>query len=282
MRLYLTLGLGLIIVATIAIQTPQNLTSASGQPGGTFCNDELLRPKEPESQRDQNRKLNTVSPTVSAKLSEGAANIRTLQGVLNRVEKARYFKEPDAKELETAMSATAAAWYAAFNEATSEAQEASKSEGKEGSVGSLTAFEREANVQVEGIRQIESRLKAIQKRVENKTYKMDQSLNQSLNQIEREQIKEARPQASCTGTLVYSFASEGSNLTDAAMPSLGVPCLSPCKNKQWNACLSCILSKLPSAVGAWNSFQSCWNGASSPWKAVKQAACLLAFGVKLA
>jgi hypothetical protein len=280
MRLLLTLLLGLVIVAAVAIQTPLNLTSATGQPGGILVSGEVLQPKQPEPQREQNRQLNAVSPTVSAKLSEGAANVRTLQGVLNRVEKARYFKEQDAKELETAMSATAEALYTAFNEATKEAEQAGKSEGKEGSVGSLRAFEREANVQLAVSRQIESRLKAIQRRVENKSYKMDQSLGQSLNQTEREQIGGPRPRGPYTGRLVSSFGERSSgdlNFTSPSMPSLVAPCVSPCANKQWGACVACIASKAPSAIGAWNTFQSCWNGAKSPWKWLKQAACLVKF-----
>jgi hypothetical protein len=282
-RLFLTLVLGLVTVAAIVIQTPLNPTSATSQPGGMLDVDAAVDPKRPEPQ-EQNRQLNVVSPSVRAKLSEGAANVRTIQGVLNRVEKARHLKEQDAKELETGMKATAEVLYAAFNEATSEAEEAGKSEGKRGSVGSLRTFEREVTVQLASIQQIEARLKAIQRRIENKSYKMDQSLEQSSNQLEGKQIRKARPQATFTGKLVNSFAevsSDGSTLP-SAMPNLVKPCVSPCLNKQWGACVACILSKVPSAIGSYNAFQSCWNGAKNPWKAVKQAACLAKFVAVLA
>lgn len=279
-RLFLTFVLGAITTVVLVIQTPLNPTFATGQPSGSLAADARLQPKQPEPQKKQNPQLKTVSPTVSAKLSESAANVRTLQNVLTRVEKAKYLKDQDVKELETAMSATAEALYAAFNQATSEAQEASKSEGAAGSVGSLEVFEREANVQLAATRQIESRLKTIQKRVESKTYRMDESMDQSLNQTAPEQTRTARRPALYAWKFVNSFAEvscEGSNLASTAMPSLGVPCISPCRNQQWSACLSCILSKLPAAGTAYNNFKSCWNGASSPWKAIKQAACLVKF-----
>src|SRR5882762_9103010 len=130
MRLFLVLVIGLLIVAAVAIQTPFDRTSATGQPGAILVGTTVSEPEKPEPQGEQNRQLNTVSPSVNAKLKEAGAKVRTLQAVLDRVEKAKYFKEQDAKELETGMSATAESLYAAYNEATSEAEEAGKSEGK--------------------------------------------------------------------------------------------------------------------------------------------------------
>jgi hypothetical protein len=254
----------LVLVSVVAL-----FSAAAFMANGAFGNPQ-----------QQNRQLTVASPTVRAKLSEGAANVRTVQSVLNRVEKAKYLKEQDVKQLETAMSATAEALYAAFNKATSEAEEAGKSEGKTGSVGSLKAFEDGVTVQLASVNQIEARLKAIQKSVENKSYKMDRSLEQSLNQTEREQIREARPRVTYAGRLVNSFAevsSGGSNLTSAAIPKLAAPCVSPCWNKQWSVCLTCILSKGPAVIDAYKDFLKCWNGAKNPFKVVKQAACLAKF-----
>ncbi len=67
--------------------------------------------------------------------------------------------------------------------------------------------------------------------------------------------------------------------------SLAAPCVVPCYNKDWGACLSCIVRAGPAAVAAWSRFQSCWNGAGkSKWTPlwVWRIHCLADFVAKLA
>ncbi|MBD0369803.1 MAG: hypothetical protein ICV60_03045 [Pyrinomonadaceae bacterium] len=249
-----------------------------------------MAPRQTEGidlQAEQYRRVSTVTPSVTERINASAANVRNLQNILLRVEGGKYLKEQDAKELETSMNTVAQDLYAAFNDAVQQAEAAAKSEGKSGGTANLLAFERDVEEQLVSIQKVESGLKNIQRQVEIKTYKLEPAfrpdLAPNLNQLELKQFGEFSHYGSYKENSAGSFVKPWcGNPANAAMPKTVAPCVSPCWNKQWGACLTCILSKAPSVVGSYNAFQSCWNNAKAPWKAVKQAGCLSSFVYVLA
>ena len=63
------------------------------------------------------------------------------------------------------------------------------------------------------------------------------------------------------------------------------PCVVPCRNQNWAACLACINRATAAARTAWSQYQSCKGGAGKPrWVPLRvwQAGCLLKFIAVLA
>ena len=63
------------------------------------------------------------------------------------------------------------------------------------------------------------------------------------------------------------------------------PCVGPCAAQKWGACVTCVVTAIPSGYEAWNAFVSCWNGSGRPswvWTWVWKTGCVLAFVARLA
>jgi hypothetical protein len=202
---------------------------------------------------------------------------------ITKVERSKAVNDSDTEKLATLVAGYANDLKAAFDQASRDAQEASESKGKRGSGQSVILFEEMAKQHEQAARPLQRRWAQIQRATTTGEIKIDKSIRAE----KAEPIVKAIP----TPFLGRVDALVGSFIDDlgprSAEASLAASCVAPCSQKNWSACASCILSKGPAAIAAWNAFSSCVN-ANRPcdWKhpgnCARQLGCLYTLISKLA
>ncbi|CBE69205.1 MAG: hypothetical protein F9K13_06515 [Candidatus Methylomirabilis oxygeniifera] len=250
--------------------------------------------------------VSAASPTFKAIHDPLEGKLKAIEGVLSGVERRKIVVEADV-ELGKQMYEYAEAMKAAFDQAMKDAEEAAKSQGKKGSVGSLRVFEDTAKAHEKRVKGIETQTKSIESALKKGTIKLDKPVLLKMEPAEREEFRKFleppvskelekthpdifhHPRRGTSLDLsgvtqvaenIQGFCSslpeEVSNfLVTPAEASIAIPCIAPCanafsnkKNPNWAACWSCIASQGQQAIVAWNSFVSGWNACGQCKKVV--------------
>lgn len=225
-----------------------------------------------------------------------------IQSVLSGIETGKVIHDGDNQKLDKAMFDYANELKAAFDLATKEADDASKSKGRQGSTQSLRVFEDMAQQHEQVASRFESRVSTIESKMKTGEIKPERALLQKMTPSEMKEYRQfltpsglkemerahpdlmkANAQSSLDRPekLQQQLIAQAipiplpdridtlfANLIDdlgprSAEASLAAPCVGPCYQKNWGACAACIATKVPAAVSAWNTFVGCWNGAGT-------------------
>ena len=242
-----------------------------------------------------------VSPQAAAKIPEGGlpaspaflklhesskGRFEQIQSLISGIESRKLVHDGDFENLDKLMFEYANDFKAAFDQASGEADEASKSKGQRGSIQSLKTFEPR-------VTQIESKMRTgeikldkpiLQKMSPSDLQEFRKFLTPSaLQEMERlhPDLMKGTAKSSLARPEEPQFVAEAipipfsyrvdtfvANLINVLGPrtaeaSLAQPCVALCSQQNWSGCASCILSKTQPAKNAWGTFLGCWN-ANSP------------------
>lgn len=248
----------------------------------------------------------SVSPASPAflKLHDSSkSKFDDIQSLISQIESGKLLHDGDAQKLDKLMFDYANDLKAAFDQASMDAQDASKSKGQKGSVQSLKTFEDLAQQHEQASKTFEPRMVQIQSKLKTGEIKLDRPLLQKMSPGDLQEFKKfLAPSAFQEMERLHPDLMKGSpnkvRLEQAAEPellaeaipvpfscrvadvvgnlieetadaSLAGQCIGTCLARNWTACVNCIISKGPAAINAWNTFVRCWNGAGTcdgwPW-----------------
>jgi hypothetical protein len=245
-----------------------------------------------ECSQYDDREYNAVSATAERELTE-------LEGLADTILAAGVLTSKDEAVIGNLMDSYAQNFFKTYQIAHSGAEQAVRSEGKEGDGRLLTDFELmatrhesrtislalkwekiHASVVQGDIREASLPVPGEGSPLRQLTQEGQQQLAMSpmtpdfqalLARVEAEQN-------SFTG-MCKAASSLGNLILPTAHAALVFKCVKPCAAKDWSQCWQCISSSGPAAVNAWNDFRNCWNGTSRPWT---RAWCLVKFVARLA
>jgi hypothetical protein len=269
-----------------------------------------------------------MSPSFEAAHGQASSFFDNYLGTLTRIETDKLIRDGDAEALEKSGFSYAESMKRAFDLASSEAQEAGKSQGKLGNVASLKMFEETAEKHQQASITFERRFNQIQFQLKSGEIKLDRPILQKMGPADLKQFKQflapqglqemerlhpdlmkgpvgkssleshEEPVEYVAVATQVSVADQMDALLGNLIEDLGprkaeaglvVPCIGPCIQRNWTACVNCIVSKGPAAINAWNTFVRCWNGAGTcngwPWNwghCIQKARCLAQLIAKLA
>jgi hypothetical protein len=227
------------------------------------------------------QKLNALDPL----LNTTVARFNTLAAHLTS---AKLVQEADLQDaqFETQGMAYANAMKAAFEEAQTDAQTAGNSQGRQGNVGNLQAFETLAKDHEAKLQPLATQAQAIQAQLTAGTIRVDPALLQKRTPAEQQQyekrssidfwqrfallISESRSfagiQASPSSIGKWCMSKVAGSIVTPAEASVIAPCVSSCLAENWGGCVSCVVAGGSSAINYWNNtFVPCWNGQGKPW-----------------
>lgn len=226
-----------------------------------------------------------------------------IQGLIAQIENGKVVHDGDTQKLDQLMFDYANDLRAAFDQASHDAQDAGKTNGKLGSVQSLKLFEDQAQQHADTSKTFEPRMQAIQSKLRTGEIKLDRPMLLKMSPADMQQFKQflsppalqemqklnpdlmkgspnkvqleetATPELIAVAIPVpLSDSVEellGNLIEEKADASLAAPCVGMCIAHNWPGCVSCLVSKGSGAINAWNSFVGCWNGSGTcdgwPW-----------------
>ncbi len=266
----------------------------------------------------QPKDVGRLDPAFKAKMDLAEPKLKAVESLLKKMERDKLITEKDSDDLHNAMYGYAEDMKSASDEALKDAENAAKSEGREGNVANLKAFEERAKADEVRVKGVETKVKAIEGKVKNGIIKLDRPVLQKMTPSERgdfkkflkpkglKEMERQHPDIFKSGAKpgdnldLFARADVESALTDfcSSLPNevsnffvspaeayYAAQCIPPCWARNWSACIACIVSKGPIIIQAWNKFVSCWNGAGKPWWVPGWAwktKCLVVFVGKLA
>lgn len=179
--------------------------------------------------------------------------------------------------------------YGAFSRETSAARIASESKGGKGDVNGLIAFEDLAVRHEKALEQEQREYDAYMAALSEGRIRIDPKVVAGWPARDQQAFKAflspravgAYPSLSRLSALPMT-----DDLAMAGMPfgaaseecRVAAPCIVPCRNQNWTACLACINRAVGAARTAWSQYQSCKAGAGKPrWVPLRvwQAGCLV-------
>lgn len=238
-------------------------------------------------------------------------HLTALEDIAQRVLKSRRLTAADGSETTQLIDSYGLQMFAAYQMAHEAAQQASETQGQEGSGAVLGEFELLAQRhQVRtyqwalkwdeihaGITQgqiVEAGLLPQDKRtpLQELSGEGGQMLGQNIDsairpefarmaQLGVEQQQSFGSQCEQAAGAVMSF------FVPTAEASQIFPCIGPCFSGNWSACLTCIQNAAAVVIQAWNEFRNCWSSAGTcawwnPWACIRRAWCLVRFIAVLA
>jgi hypothetical protein len=213
-----------------------------------------------------------------ANLKLNSAHLTTVEAMITRLEGAQQITQRNSDDIDEELLAYATGIKTAYDQAQAQAQAAGQSKGTEGNVENFLYFEQTAQSEQKKARLIQKRLEALDAKIRAKRVRFVDS--SSAREPEAESVVLAT-YTRFLGSLSSCIDGDWS-LVSSAEAALAIPCIAPCAAHDWGKCATCIVSKAPGAIQAWNQFQSCWNGAKKPFQAAKRAACVVVFLAKIA
>ncbi|HYX24229.1 MAG TPA: hypothetical protein VFC23_08770 [Thermoanaerobaculia bacterium] len=234
-----------------------------------------------QAQEEKRGTNDSGAPNLAAyrnELLQNREHLNRAESAVAKIEREKRVTEEDSAAIDRELYAYATAIKSAYDRASQQAETAGKTKGKQGSVGHFITFEETAQADQKKVERIQKRLEAIDRKIQSKEIRLDER-SSFRDPAAGSDVPAAAP--SLYDTVVACLGGDWS-LVDSAEASLALPCVAPCSAQNWGACAACIVSKAPGAVSAWNSFQSCWNGAHKPFQALKRAGCVAVFLARIA
>ncbi|MDD5394981.1 MAG: hypothetical protein PHE17_18335 [Thiothrix sp.] len=228
-------------------------------------------------------------------LKANETKLSSIEGTLSRIKSQKLVKLGD-EGMDQSMYAYAESMKSAFDLASSEALKAAKSNGREGNVGLVGAFEKMAKVHEQRTALLEGKLKAIDSGVKAGDILLDKSLLQRMTPSERSEFKGTlspgairnyerlspgllnlrvgptsslmpdvlalgvAPVAEDNSCFNTSLSAIGDFFLSPAEAAIAAPCVGVCWSRNWSACTACVVAAGPAAINAWNAFVGQWNG----------------------
>src|SRR6185436_3919012 len=218
-----------------------------------------------------------------AELSSAQAKLATAEAAVERIGSTRRATALDTAAIDKGMYEYAAGFKALFERATREAELAARTNGRQGNIDNLLLFEEVASAEEKRVQKLAARLQALSSSAERGEVQLHTS---SAASEPDERFLPLDPLVGAYDSFVACFSGgwESWELIPRAEAAIAKPCVPPCAAKNWNACLQCIVNKVPAAIATWNQFKNYWDSASGNGlqKAWKRAQCLATFIQKLA
>jgi hypothetical protein len=206
---------------------------------------------------------------MGAKLRDDDRQLTAIEGLYARIQAGRTTEDRDksADELEARLAAYATAMLSSHNAALGQAQLAIQTNGRQGSVDSLRAFEDLASNHESRLRQIDNRA---------------QKLSPKAGSL----VDPAKVRPVQFGLLILKAV--GGFLVTPAQGAIALSVWSPCHTHpaQQPACNKAIVAAVGATASAQSTFSACWASKESVrpkwWRAFLRGGCATALAIRLA